>query len=64
MMSEERKSGKVVTKQEVLNEFLRLIEEESRTYTSYDQARNNFLTILGQAKTLLIKVNRSSTNSI
>ena len=64
MMSEERKSGKVVTKQEVLNEFLRLIEEESRTYTSYDQARNNFLTILGQAKTLLIKVNRSSTDSI
>ncbi len=64
MMSEESKSGKVVVKQEVLNEFLRLIEEESRTYTSYDQARNNFLTVLGQAKTLLIKVNRSSTDSI
>lgn len=63
MMSEESKSGKVVVKQEVLNEFLRLIEEESRTYTSYDQARNNFLTVLGQAKTLLVKVNRSGTDS-
>ena len=62
-MLEESKSGKVIVEQEILNEFLRLIEEESRTYTSYDQARNNFLTVLGQAKTLLIKVNRSSTES-
>lgn len=47
-----------------MTELLRLIEEESRTYANYDQARQNFMTVIGQAKNLLIKVNKNLTDSI
>lgn len=49
---------------EVMAELLRLIEEEGRTYANYDQARQNFMTVIGQAKNLLIKVNKNLTDSI
>jgi hypothetical protein len=49
---------------EVMLELLRLIEEESRTYANYDQARQGFLTVIGQARNLLIKVNENSADSI